>query len=171
MNLALINPRVWLELAVVALIAVVCWWGYDAIYARGEAHKQLELDEYKLQITEQSLKLKDENDTKTADLLKLFNVNEGQKNEQIDSLNNHLADALSSLRNRPNRPAKSDLPNNPADAKTGPSCTGAGLYRPDAEFLAGYATDTARLQLELKACYTNYDESRKTCNAESTVSP
>jgi len=44
MNLALINPKVWLELALAALVVGVCWWGYSAIYNRGAESVQVRWD-------------------------------------------------------------------------------------------------------------------------------
>ena len=49
----------------------------------------------------------------------------------------------------------------PEGAVAGVGCTGQGLARPDAEFLAGYARDAGRLQLALQACQAAYDAVRQ----------
>lgn len=63
--------------------------------------------------------------------------------------------ALDGLRNRPERPASSGGAV-PEGASDGVGCTGAGLARPDAEFLVGYAADAAGLQSALAACQSAY---------------
>jgi hypothetical protein len=45
----------------------------------------------------------------------------------------------------------------PEGAVAGAGCTGQGLSRPDATFLAGFAADAARTQAALDACRTAYD--------------
>ena len=159
--LALINPRVWLELAIAALIAGACWWGYTTVFDRGAESIQAKRDADKFQAIQETVIVQANALQITKNLTASMEAQRSQTNEQLDSLNNHLADALNGLRNRPDRPSKSNLPSNPPDTKSTTGCTGAGLYRPDGEFLSRYANDTARLQLELKACYTNYDTARE----------
>jgi hypothetical protein len=93
----------------------------------------------------------------TKDLQSTFDNITGAKDAQIAAANANTAAAIAGLRNRPDRPSQSNLPGNPADTKAGSGCTGSGLYRRDGEFLARFAADTKRLQLELKACYASHD--------------
>jgi hypothetical protein len=77
---------------------------------------------------------------------------------------NRRADALASeLRNRPARPARpaSDAKADTASAGSADSahptaCTGAGLYRDDADFLGWFAAQTARLVIERDSYYAKY---------------
>lgn len=62
---------------------------------------------------------------------------------------------LNSLRNRPEARAETGVPENAGDVV---GCTGEGLARPDAEFLAGYAADAARLQAAYDSCRQAYEE-------------
>lgn len=79
------------------------------------------------------------------------------KNDELDRTRRVLGAELERLRNRPEVRAP-DRPGGPADiATTGVGCTGAGLARPDAVFLAGYAADARRLQLEFDRCQAAYD--------------
>jgi hypothetical protein len=72
---------------------------------------------------------------------------------------------IDSLRNRPEaRASEGGVPDHP---DTGVGCTGQGLARPDAGFLAGYAADAARLQSALNACQAAYDEARRQVNGGS----
>lgn len=62
--------------------------------------------------------------------------------------------ALAGLRERDQRASVSNAPDS-AGADAGPSaprCTGAGLFREDAEFLIGEAARANRLRAELKKC-------------------
>lgn len=61
---------------------------------------------------------------------------------------------IDSLRNRPEPRADEGMPEG-ADVTVG--CTGAGLARADAEFLAGYAADAARLQTAYNSCRQAYE--------------
>jgi len=66
-----------------------------------------------------------------------------------------LQRALDSLRNRPERPASGgDVPTGAADPV---ACTGAGLYRPDAEFLVREAARADSIRLQLAACQAAFD--------------
>ena len=159
--LALMSVRVWIELAIAALIAALCWWGYHTIYAHGANSVQAKWNIEKMQVAQQSLKIQTDNDLKTQKLAADFETQRSQTSEQIDTLNNHLSDALVKLRNRPDRPSQSNLSNIASTTKSPLGCTGSGLYKSDAEFLSRYANDTARLQLELKACYISYDAARE----------
>lgn len=65
---------------------------------------------------------------------------------------------VDSLRDRPEgRASKHQLPDNSGDIL---GCTGEGLAKPDAEFLAGYAADAARLQAQYNACKAGYEALR-----------
>ena len=60
---------------------------------------------------------------------------------------------IDSLRKRPE--ARQDPV--PSDSGSSVGCTGEGLARGDAEFLAGYAADAARLQAAYDACRQAYE--------------
>lgn len=62
---------------------------------------------------------------------------------------------LNSLHNRPEARAETGMPENAGDVV---GCTGEGLAKPDAEFLAGYAADAARLQAAYDSCRQAYEE-------------
>jgi hypothetical protein len=64
-----------------------------------------------------------------------------------------LRSQLDSLRNRPDR-SPDAVPGGAADPV---GCTGAGLARQDAEFLAGYAAAAAELANALGECRAAYD--------------
>jgi hypothetical protein len=67
---------------------------------------------------------------------------------------------VDSLRQRPEARSQSDT-GLPPGADAGVGCTGAGLSKRDAEFLAGLAADAARTQAALDACQRGYEEVRQ----------
>jgi hypothetical protein len=80
---------------------------------------------------------------------------QGEKDAQIKIQSARIAALSASLRNRAERP--SGNANNPAVAA---SCTGAGLYRPDGEFLTWYASEAARIGADLAECQARYNQVR-----------
>ncbi len=79
------------------------------------------------------------------------------RNVEVARINRKLTATLNELRNRPERPTDSEVPS-ATPACTG--ATGAELARGDAEFLAGYAADAARLDAELTKCEAAYNALR-----------
>jgi hypothetical protein len=65
---------------------------------------------------------------------------------------------IAGLRDRPDRPSDGSLPE-AATAGAGPvtGCTGAQLYRPDGEFLAGEARRADELRAALGVCAAAYN--------------
>jgi hypothetical protein len=160
MNLALINPRVWLEIALAAAIAGFCWWGYNAVYDRGAASVQAEWDKDKAaQLEATNAALRDAA-AATAALQAKADAQRKAKNAQIDRLNTDLADALASLRDRPARPGADNLPSDTTPG-TAPSCTGAQLYKPDAEFLARESARAERVRVDLAECQAAHGAARE----------
>ena len=85
-----------------------------------------------------------------------------EKYDAIKNLDGRVADLLERLRiARAERPLAA--PGQPAPAaSTGAGCTGAGLYRPDGEFLVGFAAQASRIGLERDACIHQYNAARHT---------
>lgn len=88
-----------------------------------------------------------------------------EKDEAIATLDHRVSALLERLRTRPDRPAAQTSPAS-AVASPGPSCTGAGLYRPDGEFLAGEAAAAQRIGFERDACYQRYNAARDALASE-----
>ena len=72
------------------------------------------------------------------------------KDAQINSINNQLANALVELRSRPSR--TSQISSNEQNG------TGSTLFAEDAEFLIREATRADQIRTALDACYKQYDE-------------
>ena len=75
------------------------------------------------------------------------------KDAQINSINNQLANALVELRSRPSRTSQI--------SSNGQNGTGSTLFAEDAEFLIREATRADQIRTALGACYKQYDEITK----------
>lgn len=79
-----------------------------------------------------------------------------EKDRELREINARATALANSLRDRPDRPATNG--GMPADPGACSAATGAQLARGDAEFLAGYSSDAARLKRELDHCVSQYNE-------------
>lgn len=84
------------------------------------------------------------------------------KDREIRDLNARAAALTNSLRERPARTTTeaSALPSSASAGCAPASCTGAGLSREDAQFLAGEAARADELRASLKQCLTQYESVR-----------
>jgi len=154
MNFALINPKVWLELAIVGIIGLAAWYGYNAIYDRGATSVQTKWDEQQRQQDIASAKVQADALAVTKSLQDAANKQREISNAQITALNSHLASALTSLQQRPSRSDPSGLPQNPA---SGAGCTPSQLFREDASVALKLAGEADNLRIALSACRQAYD--------------
>lgn len=82
-----------------------------------------------------------------------------EKDEALKRNNSAYQSLVNSLRNRKDRP--NNLPSNP---ETGSTCTGAQLYREDAEFLAGEAARADKAIIDRDYYYGQYESIRSLLN-------
>lgn len=93
-------------------------------------------------------------------VIKLAEAQEA-RNVEVADINRKHAAAVASLRNRPERVRTVTVINEVPGAT--PACAGSSgeeLARGDAEFLAGYAADAARLEAALNQCEAAYNALR-----------
>ena len=85
-----------------------------------------------------------------------------EKDREIRDLNARAAALTNSLRDRPTRPTAeaSTLPSTASAGCAPASCTGAGLSREDAEFLAREAARADELRSSLRQCLAQYQAIR-----------
>ena len=79
-----------------------------------------------------------------------------EHNREIKTIRAEYERTINSLRERPDR----SVSNLSGPASTCSGVSGAELAKGDAEFLAGYAADAARLQSAVKQCEAQYNEVR-----------
>lgn len=122
-------------------------------------------------VTETQIKMNEEYQKKVDKLVKLNieTVSEMQaasaveiekKDEKLKTTNNRLSIALGELRNRPLRPdpASTNVPEPSGSTKT---CTGAQLYREDAELLTRESARAEALIIERDYYYNEYENARR----------
>lgn len=152
----LLNWRLWAALVVAVGLAASHW----KVYKVGQNEGYSVLNSYKLEQSQQTLKLIEKRDAVSQDLQDKSDQARKAKNAEIDRLNVDLADALDRLRSRPERPSEGSVPSNtPACPAAG--ATGAQLFREDAEFLVREATRADRLRLDLIECQAAHDRARE----------
>lgn len=153
MNFALINPKAWAQLILVAVLAFAGWYCYNWIYDRGVDTVQRKWDAAKSEQDRQSAKAAAAALEATNKLQESAENQRKSYNAQISSINKSLDIALNGLRVRPSRPGPDSLP---PDSGKGLGCTGAELYRADGEFLARESARADRLRIQLESCEADY---------------
>lgn len=135
------------------LLGFVYWKGYNhgknVIQNKWDADKVVQ--ERAVQEAKEAARLREvELQDKVIVLMK-------EKNHAVKTADARYNALIDSLRNRPEE-RRDPVSESAGDVVGG---TGAGLARPDAEFLAGYAADAAKLQAAYDACREAYEEVRK----------
>lgn len=141
-------------IAVVLAYGAGHWQGADA----GQAKVQAKWDKDRVRLAEEYA-------ANVATMRQQEQVMQGnaerlqrEKDFEIKKIANTNRILLDSLRQRPERSESSSVSGSTA------SCSGASgseLARGDAEFLAGYAADAARLQASLNQCLEQYEAIRR----------
>lgn len=129
--------------------------------------------EVAVQIAEQYnrslISLQNKVDSKSEELKLKVEEIENDKKTELANVSSRYESIIVSLQQRPTRPtSESDNNPSPGNPESPQGATGVQLYRPDAEFLARFARDTAELQAELNSCYKKYDEVKDASNKLST---
>ena len=137
-------------LITLALSAGSAWFGYSSGRQSGMNEVQTLWDSEKQLLTEivqqQALLAQQRQQTIDQQAAQARRI-QREANNRIATLERDLAD---SLRDRPEERAGPG--GVPETADSGVGCTGAGLARSDAEFLARYSADAARLHAALATC-------------------
>jgi uncharacterized FlgJ-related protein len=97
-----------------------------------------------------------------------FKKRQGESDAKIKSLNATVNSLLAGVQSRPAREVSTT--NSARDTSTGQStagATGAGLFKPDAEFLIRYSANTETLKLGLLQCYKDYESVKKSLESYS----
>lgn len=150
--------RTWL--AAVAIVVVLALFGLSAYsYRAGKAAVQQEWDKEKAAIAQAHLEEMQRARQREAELQATIDKQtEGYKRD-LENITADYQRIVVWLRDRP--AARAGAGGVPQGATAGVGCTGAGLSRGDADFLARYAADAARTQEALDQCVRQYDEVRR----------
>lgn len=151
--------------AFIAFTGAVGWKAYTA--GKDEATKRLtavyvaeQLDTQKA-VNAELIKARQ----REKELLTVMKQSSQEYNNEMQRVNVKYNNAINSLLNRPITRTDSDR-GVPESTSTDAGCTGKGLARPDGEFLAGYATDAAKLQAALNSCKESYNSVMKMINSQ-----
>lgn len=162
----MINP--WVILAFVLAVIGAYFTGEVRGDDRGAGRVQQAWDRSDNELMQMRVK-RVENNRKTERALQAKADNE---REATDAEKKRLAAerdaALLQLRNRPTRPGQLGPGQLPPAADTATEvrgCTGAELYRDDAEFLTRKAHTAQLIRIDRDACYRLYNEAREKLNA------
>lgn len=156
------RPRIALALGLLALLGYSLWWAGSALYAAGERNVQVKWDADTIERNEATIAAAADAREREQVLRDRITRNNQERRNAETKLVADYAAVIASLLHRPDRPSEGAAsPGAPA------GCTGAGLYRPDGEFLAGEAARADRLRLALRSCEDDYDEVKKAVNGWS----
>lgn len=144
--------KVKLTALAIVIFGAFFWHVSEVKVAVNQAVTQVET-QYKQEI----FKLNERASTASADLKRQSEQNLKEKKRELEIANSKYNALLDSVRNRPDRPSGSDLPGNPGDSESTEGATGMQLYRSDAVLLSWFADQTSQLQINLNACYKDYD--------------
>lgn len=148
------DPTEWILgglIAVTAAVGVTFW----TVHAENQGYQHA-----KAEFTEQVFSAVAEARKREAALQTNADTIRKEKDDAIQNLRVAYASDLERLRQRPNRPSTPNLPAPASDGAPQAGCTGAQLYRPDAEFSLGEAVRAETIRTELKACYAQYERAR-----------
>jgi len=167
-----LSPILMRAVAVAAALAALAlayhlWAGHQQDIGRAEVRAEWQAD--RLNIAEQNRLLLMANARKTDELQAKADKQRGIANAENHALSIRVSELAGRLRDRPNRP---DAGSGGVATATGTgaagsgnaSCTGAGLYKPDGEFLAGLAASADRLRIALKSCRAGRQADIETVN-------
>lgn len=156
----MMNPWVWLAVSVAIVAAFGS--GYYKGHQSGKAHVQQLWDNERAALAEEYAKNLEVQRAKEQAAQEAVNRLQREKDRELREINARAAALSDSLRERAERPAEGRPLPEGAGACTG--ATGADLARGDAEFLAGYAADAARLDAALTQCEAAYNALRQQDN-------
>lgn len=158
------NWKFWAAVLVAVALAASHW----KVYKVGQNEKQAEWNAERLEKSQQTLRILENNTRTTTELQDKADNTRRTKNAHIARLDADLADALAGLQNRPDRPGGANLP---ADTGAGPDtgCTGAQLYRSDSQFLTRESDRAQRVLADLAQCQAAYDGARKAVNGVDSI--
>lgn len=147
----LMNRWVLGGLAGLVMLGFSFWKGYTA----GKENIQQKWDAEKVIQEREMLAKANEAIEKERQLQAKADKIQKERIRESQIVNRRYNALVDSLRDRPEgRASEYQLPDNPGDVL---GCTGEGLAKPDAEFLAGYAADAARLQAAYDSCKAAYE--------------
>lgn len=156
----------WLGIVAVALTAALAglWKVHHNGVVSGRAEVQQKWDADTAATATENTKKLAAATAKSTDLQKRVDKERGTLNAHIRSIDLERDELLRRLRARPARPTES-ASSVPPDTGPGHSCTGAGLFAPDAEFLVRLAARADAVRARLASCESAYKRAQDAVNS------
>jgi hypothetical protein len=154
------NPKLWAVSAILILtsLAGTAWYSYSSGRQSGMSQIQTRWDAERLAqqeaVIQAQQKARETEQALQAQVDKIKRESASEKRRIAAQYERTIA----GLRNRPE--ARAGATGVPEGANPGVGCTGAGLSKPDGEFLGWLAEQAARTQAALKACQLAYEQVR-----------
>lgn len=161
-----ISWKVKLLLLLFVTIGAFAWHQYE-VKTQVQVAVQQKVDELTTKYMQDTAKIQEDSFSTQINLQNKSNQIQKDKDAQIKSLDTRVRTLSNSLHNRPERPSEnsSAISYNPGDAESQTGANGMQLSRSDAELLVWFAGQTQELQVELQACYQQYDITKSTLDA------
>jgi hypothetical protein len=152
-------------IAISTLLAGTAWYSYNSGKQSGKAEVQAKWDAETVKTqaaqAEEMMKARQRED---ALMNAMTRIRQEKQREAVRLVNDYVA-VVNSLHDRPE--TRAGTGGVPTGAEPGVGCTGAGLAKRDAEFLAGYSRDAAKLQLALDTCIIHSTEIERALNGKN----
>ena len=132
--------------------------GYSKGYLSGKATVQQQWDKEKAEQYAAYAKGQEEARQREQEMQAAADKLRRDKDAEIRNINARSIGLIASLRDRPDRATENGAM--PDTARSCSGSTGAELAKRDAEFLAGYSTDAARIDAALEQCIKQYNQVR-----------
>lgn len=146
--------------ACVLVAAVAGGAGYWRGHNAGEAKVQAAWDRERAKLAEEHAQAVAAARAKEQALQAQADQLREESNAKLKEVNARAAALADSLRKRPDRPTQAGAVSGAASAGQS-GCTGAELYRSDAEVLVRLAQQADGLTIALKKCYAQYESLRQ----------
>lgn len=159
---ALLYLRAAVVLVVVAIVFGLFGWTHQRGHVKGAQSVQQQWDKERALVAQARTEAEAAARRKERDLWAAVEKLKQEKDSEAKHLAARFQRVIDGLRHRPERPAPADhLPATAGVVVAAAACTGAQLYRPDAEFLARESERADQLRIALKECQASYNEARQ----------
>lgn len=159
---ALLYARVAVVLFVAAIAVALFGWTHQRGYTKGAQYVQQQWDKERVRVAQAREEAESAARRKERALWSAMEKLRQEKDSEAKHLAARFQRVIDGLRDRPERPAATDpVPTASGIVVAAAACTGAQLYRPDAEFLARESERADQLRIALKECQASYNEARE----------
>lgn len=147
--------KVLIILAVLAAVAFAVHTYNESLRQDGRDEKQAQWTADNLRLEKIATEAREKNAKEGIRRSEAQALNEKRKIDELAKLSSDVDRLTGELRNRPSRPVAGGAA--PADPTAATSCTGAGLFVQDADFLVREAARAKRVLIERDSCHDKYD--------------